>query len=90
MPARRRALSVHVTRREADVLNLLSQGLGDKEIGVALGIATRTVKSHIAKAASKLGVRNQKTGHRILLAKFWECPIFRLGAGWDDGRNDHP
>jgi len=82
--ARPGARSVHVTRRDVDVSDLLPQGFGDKEIGVALGIGTRTVKSHIAKTASRLGVRGDKTGHRILLAKFWQCPIFRLGAGWDE------
>jgi DNA-binding NarL/FixJ family response regulator len=81
MPARPRAFSVHVTQREVDVLDLLTQGFGDKEIGLALGIETRTVKSHVAKVASRLGVRGDKTGHRILLAKWWQCPIFQIGAG---------
>jgi DNA-binding CsgD family transcriptional regulator len=86
MPARPGARSVHVTPREVEVLDLLVQGLGNAEIGVALGIGTRTVKGHVAKAASRLGVRGDKTGVHILLAKFWQCPIFRLGAGWDDHR----
>jgi DNA-binding NarL/FixJ family response regulator len=81
MPAQPRTCSVHVTPREAEVLDLLSQGLNDKEIGLSLSLTTRTVKGHIAKAASKLRVRGDKTGHRILLARYWGYPLFRIGAG---------
>jgi hypothetical protein len=44
---------------------------------VTLGVATRTVKSHIAKVASKLQAHSEKTGHRVRLAVFGKCPLFR-------------
>ena len=81
MPERRGARSGHVTPREVEVLNLLAEGFGNAEIAVTLELAVRTVKSHIDNCASKLGVRGEKTGHRILLARFWECELFRIGAG---------
>jgi DNA-binding NarL/FixJ family response regulator len=80
MPARRRAFSVHVTRREAEILDLLAQGLSNAEIGVNIGIATDTVKYHINQASAKLHVHS-----RILLAHYWGCPLFRIGAGRNDG-----
>jgi DNA-binding NarL/FixJ family response regulator len=76
MPARRRAFSVHVTPREVAVLNLLSHGFGNAEIGVTLGVETSTVKHHINSAAAKLHVHS-----RILLARYWSCELFRIGAG---------
>ena len=77
MPARRRrAFSVHVTPREAEVLSLLGQGFANEEIGLTLGVETSTVKHHIYSAAGKPHVHS-----RVLLAHFWSCPLFRIGAG---------
>jgi DNA-binding NarL/FixJ family response regulator len=76
MPARRRAFSVHVTLREAEILNLLAQGLSNAEISATTGIAMSTVKHHICQAAVKLDLHS-----RVLLAKFWSYEIFRRGAG---------
>jgi DNA-binding NarL/FixJ family response regulator len=85
MPAQLGACSALLSRREVQVLDLLTTGLGDAEIGKILHLSTHTIKGHVNRAAIKLHVNSDKTGHRILLAKFWECPIFRLGAGLDDG-----
>ena len=84
--ARPGACSVHVTRREIQVLDLLATGLGNAEIAAILGLATRSVKGHLDRAAVKLQVNSDKTGHRILLARLWHCELFRIGAG----RNDRP
>jgi DNA-binding NarL/FixJ family response regulator len=81
MTARRRAFSVHVTPREVEVLNLLALGFADAEIGETMGLATRTVKGHIGALAEKLQINSDKTGHRILLARYWGYPMFRIGAG---------
>jgi DNA-binding NarL/FixJ family response regulator len=77
MPARRRrAFSVHVTAREAEILNLLAQGLSNAEIGLTRGIGAGTVKHHINQVSAKLDLHS-----RTLLARFWSCPFFRIGAG---------
>ena len=82
MPAGRRASSVHVTKREADVLNLLSQGLGNAEIGLTLGVETSTVKHHLNSAQAKLLPANSdKINSRVLLARWGNYPLFRIGAG---------
>lgn len=41
--------------REVEVLQLVSDGRSNKEIGVALGLSALTVKSHLARIARKLG-----------------------------------
>ena len=87
MPARRRAFSVRVTPREVEILDLLAQDFGNDEIGVSLGIGTGTVKHYINGLTAKLDVDNSdKINRRILLARYWSCPLFRIGAG----RDDHP
>jgi DNA-binding NarL/FixJ family response regulator len=48
-----------ITDREKQVLRMLVAGLSNKEIGAPLGIAERTVKSHIAKMMRKVGVHNR-------------------------------
>jgi DNA-binding NarL/FixJ family response regulator len=48
-----------LTPREQEVLNLLAQGLLNKEIAVRLGITQRTVKFHVSSLLGKLGAGNR-------------------------------
>jgi DNA-binding NarL/FixJ family response regulator len=41
--------------REVEVLQLVSDGRSNKDIGEALGLSALTVKSHLARIARKLG-----------------------------------
>ncbi len=45
-----------LSARELDVLRLIVQGLGNKQIAFTLGIAEHTVKNHVKSILSKLGV----------------------------------
>ncbi len=59
-PAREVANTVaELTRREQDVLGLLSKGYVDKEIAPALGISTWTVHEHVKRIFEKLQVHSR-------------------------------
>jgi DNA-binding NarL/FixJ family response regulator len=48
-----------LTAREEQILELVSQGLSNKEIGNELGIAEKTVKHYVTNVLQKLQVRNR-------------------------------
>ena len=48
-----------LTPRELDVLRLVAQGLGNKEIAADLDLSTHTVKYHLASMLAKIGVRSR-------------------------------
>jgi transcriptional regulator EpsA len=49
----------HTSRREQEILEWLSQGKRNAEIGALLGISPATVKNHVRSAFRKLGARNR-------------------------------
>lgn len=54
-----------LTTREQEVLNLISEGLSDKEIAAALNISLYTVKSHVRNILAKLHVNNRREAARL-------------------------
>ena len=46
--------SVRMTPREREVINLIAEGLGNKEIAARINVATHTVKSHVRNIMEKL------------------------------------
>lgn len=56
-----------LTEREREVLELITKGLGSKEIAAALDISVRTVDTHRAKLAEKLGTGSVAEQTRLLL-----------------------
>ena len=55
-----------LTRREREVLVAMSHGLGNREIGGALGISAHTAKFHVAQIIAKL--QAQSRGHAVAKA----------------------
>lgn len=58
-PAQRQTLIEALTGRETEVLQLMAQGLANKQIAGSLGISAHTVKFHIASMYTKLGVASR-------------------------------
>jgi DNA-binding NarL/FixJ family response regulator len=50
---------VALSGRETEVLALVGQGLGNKQIGHSLGITERTVKVHLGNIFRRIGVRDR-------------------------------
>jgi len=48
-----------LTPREVEVIRLLAQGLGNKEIAAALSISENTAKTHVRHILDKLGLRSR-------------------------------
>jgi DNA-binding NarL/FixJ family response regulator len=49
-----------LTRREVEIVQLIGEGLSNKEIARRLGIAPQTVKNHVHNLLQKLGVRGRE------------------------------
>ncbi len=55
-PAGEDAAFASLSRREREVLALISEGLANAEIGERLSISEKTVRNHISNLFDKLGV----------------------------------
>lgn len=66
-----------LTPTERKVLELIGDGLSNREIGDELGLAEKTVKNHVTGLLAKMGFR------RRTQAAAWVA-AHRSGAGWND------
>jgi len=48
-----------LTERETEVLRLVAQGMGNKQIARALHVGEKTVKTHVSNVLAKLGVQSR-------------------------------
>lgn len=67
-----------MTPREMTVLDLVVEGLTDREIGRQLGISPRTVDKHLEHVYSKLDVRGRVAAAVAWFA--WRCGITGFGG----------
>lgn len=58
-PAPHAAPPERLTRREAEVLDLIADGLSNKEIARRLNVSTNTVKSHVHSVLEKLSLHSR-------------------------------
>lgn len=58
-----------LTSREADVLELLGQGLGTADIAMRLYLSQATIRSHVASVMRKFGVGNRAALRELLDAE---------------------
>jgi DNA-binding NarL/FixJ family response regulator len=59
LPARSPAPGADLSDREREVLDLVAQGLANKQIGHRLGISERTVKVHLGNVFRRIGVTDR-------------------------------
>jgi DNA-binding CsgD family transcriptional regulator/tetratricopeptide (TPR) repeat protein len=63
--ARTRANRFGLTAREQEVLELVAEGLEDREIAGRLVVSPRTVGHHVSNVLAKLGVRSRREAARL-------------------------
>ena len=50
---------MRMTRREREAIELIGEGLSNKEIAMRLNVSTRTVKSHVRNVMEKLALHTR-------------------------------
>lgn len=70
------------SHREKEVLELLVAGMTNRQIASRLYLAESTVKTHVASAFSKLGVRSRKDAASILLDPAEDLAATALPSDW--------
>lgn len=63
--------AVDLTPREMEVVQLLAEGLSNKEIARALSVSPRTINFHLDNIYAKMGVRSRT-----------ETAVYALRQGW--------
>jgi DNA-binding NarL/FixJ family response regulator len=59
-----------LSKREAEVLQLLARGMNNREIGLKLDVTEKTVKFHLSNVFAKLHVRNRVEAS-IIARRIW-------------------
>ncbi|MCV0425345.1 MAG: response regulator transcription factor [Roseibium sp.] len=79
-PARSRDLELFekLTKRESEVLHLISEGYQNKLIADRLSLSEHTIKLHIHHIISKLGVTNRTEAAAIYLQSEQRAPIIEM------------
>jgi DNA-binding NarL/FixJ family response regulator len=83
-PGKADAAISDLTPRERDVLNLICEGLADKEIATRLGVAPNTVRNRVATLYAKLGLHSRSEA--IIWAREHGFPTRRTDGAPANGR----
>jgi two-component system, NarL family, response regulator LiaR len=68
------ASNLGLTEREREVLGLVARGLANKLIARELGIAEKTVKTHVSSILAKLGVTDRTQAALLAVRRGWVEP----------------
>ncbi len=83
---RTEAVDHKLTRRERDILALLSEGRTNRSIAQHLHLSDKTVKAHLAAIFRKLGVTN-RTQAAMMARQLGLGPVPGAASGTDQGRS---
>jgi NarL family two-component system response regulator LiaR len=67
VPDERKREDLGITRRELEILELVAQGMSNREIAAKLYVSENTVKTHCGRAFDKLGAKRRTQA--VLLGK---------------------
>ena len=59
IPDEKKREDLHITRRELEILELIAQGMSNREIAEKLFVSENTVKTHSSRVFDKLGARRR-------------------------------
>jgi DNA-binding CsgD family transcriptional regulator len=79
--------SLRFTRRERDIVRLIAGGRCDKEIATALGIAPRTVRTHLERFFVRNGVHTRTEAVTLWLRHSWKATPDSPGSQAASGRS---
>ena len=79
----RPGVRAHLTRRQREILDLIAQGLSNKEIARELNIERATVKNHVHSILEKLQV--QTRGAAVAQVRLWDGPLRSTPIGVTSG-----
>jgi len=77
-----------LSRREMEVLGLMTKGMSNKEIATGLGISHQTVKNHVTSILRKLGVEDRTQAALYALRRGWVRLQDDAKEGDDGSNND--
>jgi DNA-binding NarL/FixJ family response regulator len=77
-----------LSQRETQVLRLLAHGSANKQIGRDLGIAEKTVKTHVSSILGKLGLQS-RTQAALYAGRVGLVPLDELGEADTSGKAQH-
>lgn len=66
---------MNLSKRELEILELISFGYSDKEIANNLNISKRTVQTHVTRIVIKLNARNRPNAVAIYFRQFCYAPL---------------
>jgi DNA-binding CsgD family transcriptional regulator len=75
IPELERLAALGLTRRQAEVLQLLAAGVGEREIATQLAISHRTVQKHLQHCYRHLGVNNRSQASATAWSTIDNAPV---------------